>query len=173
MCVSNVGCPPGIVNVFDSLPNCSIKSITLSLQVAVILHSTNPNIKLCFINTQRQMGGSDCGLLAVVFAISICHGFDPSLCAYGQEKMREHLKISFEMEVLNPFPPSSIPFFSKFSKVIATNTIPVYCLCRLPWVKEGKHASDLVQCDSQLSQLVPQEVRENPQTTETKSNMAL
>ena len=55
------------------------------------------------------MGGSDCGLFAVAFATIICHGFDPSLCVYDQEKMREHLKISFEMEVLNPFPPFSKP----------------------------------------------------------------
>ena len=37
------------------------------------------------------MGGADCGLFAIAFAVAICFGMNPSKVIFIQEKMRRHL----------------------------------------------------------------------------------
>ena len=147
VCVSNVQCQTNTVNVFDSLPHFSMKSTDLSCQVATILKSPSTAINLNFINTQRQIGGSDCGLFAIAYATSICFGIDPSLCSYDQSKIRHHLTTCFQNGTITLFPPSTKPMRTKLSKVTGTTSIRIYCICRLPWVKHGSLSCDLVQCD--------------------------
>ena len=117
VCVSNIGCKPGTAN---SLPCYSMKSPTLSLQVAAILRSPTATIELSFTNIQRQIGGSDCGLFAIACATSICNGLDPSICSYDQSNMRDHLKVLFEMSSIGVFPPSSKTRRNNLSKVLTT-----------------------------------------------------
>ena len=53
---------------------------------------------------QNQVGGSDCGLFAMAFAVSICLGVNPSKFIYDQEKMRRHLTECLENQKFSNFP---------------------------------------------------------------------
>ncbi len=144
VCVSNVGCEQGAVNIYDSLP--CVKSATLAVQVAAIIRSSTTKIKLSVVDIQRQTGGSDCALFAIACTTAICHGLDPSTCSYDQSKMRDHLLFSFEVGSVSVFPSSSKPRRKTMSKILSTNSVPIYCNCRLPWNRQGKFSKDLVQC---------------------------
>lgn len=78
--VSNIGCPTGTVNIYDSLPNCALYSCTKK-QVASILFSTCKKINVNFVDVQVQSGCSDCGLFPLAFSTSLCAGEDPAICS--------------------------------------------------------------------------------------------
>ena len=71
--ISNIGCKPGIVNIYDSIPNNSLSSRTKE-QIAAILFTDNMHITLQFKQVQMQHGTSDCGVFAVAFATALCSG---------------------------------------------------------------------------------------------------
>ena len=54
--------------------------------------------KLAFLKcpVQSQIGGNDCELFAIAFAVSICFGMNPSKEIFDQEKMRSNLIQCFE-----------------------------------------------------------------------------
>ena len=81
VCVSNIFSPPGIVEVFDSMPAYSMTSSGLKRQVAAI---SEKSFSIHHVDVQRQRGGSDCGLFAVAFAASLCMGSDPHTERYNQ-----------------------------------------------------------------------------------------
>ena len=91
VCASNVLTPPGVVEVYDSMPSYSQHSSALMRQVAVILQTPQAEFELRHIDVQRQVGGSDCGLFAVAFATALCAGKDPFTCSFKQAQMRSHL----------------------------------------------------------------------------------
>ena len=89
--ISNIGCPDGTINVFDSLPNCAL-SINTELQIAAILFLTDyTQIRVNFVDVQIQGNSNDCGVNALAFATSLCCGDDPSKISYVSHKLREHL----------------------------------------------------------------------------------
>ena len=95
VCASNINCPPGIVDVYDSIPSYSIGSQSLYLQLAAILQTQEPLFHIHFVDIQCQSGGSPCGLFAIANATALCGGLDPHLQNFEQSKMREHLKKCF------------------------------------------------------------------------------
>ena len=52
--ISNIGCKPGTVNVFDSLPNNSVSSRTKE-QIAAIVFSEKKDIQLQYSKCRRRM----------------------------------------------------------------------------------------------------------------------
>ena len=71
VCISNINCPPGMVDVYDAILAYSTGSVSLRKQVAAILKTT---FELRFVDVQRQSGGSDCGLFAIATAVTLCAG---------------------------------------------------------------------------------------------------
>ena len=67
--VSNIGFKPGIVIMFDSIPNNPISSHTKE-QIAAILFSDKEEIQLQFKSVQVQHGNANCEVFAVAFAIA-------------------------------------------------------------------------------------------------------
>ena len=61
-----------------------------------------PTISL--MNSQKQKGGTDCGLFAVAFIAFIAFRLDPTKLKFCQEKMRCHLVSCFKENSLSPFP---------------------------------------------------------------------
>ena len=148
VCVSNIFSPPGTVDVFDSMPSFSINSSGLLDQVASILKSTDSFFQLRHIDIQRQTGSSDCGLFAIANSIALCTGEDPQAMNFEQLVMRKHLAQCFEQGHLMPFPKASKPRRTGSNRrIVHTQTVDVYCLCRLPWNKHDKIRSCMVQCN--------------------------
>ena len=86
--ISNIGCPTGTINVYDSLPNCYLSSDT-KRQIAAILFLTDQRkITVNFVDVQIQSNGSDCGVYALAFTTSLYCGDDPSKINYRSHKFR-------------------------------------------------------------------------------------
>ena len=146
VCVSNINCPPGMVDVYDSILAYSTGSVALRKQVAAILKTQNRNFELRFVDVQRQSGGGDCALFAIATAVSLCAGQDPHLASFDQNQMRSHLHRCFIAGKLTSFPQSSRKRRLARHRVITRKTVTIYCSCRQPWDRRDNTAGDLVQC---------------------------
>ena len=95
--------PPGVVEVYDSMPAYSTHSSVLKRQVAAVLQTPQSAFELRHVNVQHQVGGSDCGLFTITFAVALCSGLDPLRCSFKQAQMRSHLllgQMSFMQRVV-------------------------------------------------------------------------
>ena len=146
VCASNINCPPGVVDVYDSLPSYSVKSSTLRKQLATIVRTEKPAFQVRHIAVQRQSGTTDCGLFSIAFAQALCAGVDPHLQALDQQKMREHLYLCFEEGEILPFPLAQRSRRLTRKRIIHSSSIKVYCKCRLPWNKQDDQGT-LTQCN--------------------------
>ena len=135
--VSNVGCQPGHINMYDSLHMKLSKD--LKKLIADLLQHPGRTITVTHCNVQWQSGGSDCGVFAIAFATSICAGQDPTMKVFDQKKMRKHLITCLENAKMTPFPERSLKRARALKK--SQEEVPVYCICRLP--DDGKV---MVQC---------------------------
>ena len=55
------------------------------------------------VDVQRQVGSSDCGLMAIAFTVSLCSGLDPHTLKYDQSKLRSDFLSCVESGCLLPF----------------------------------------------------------------------
>ena len=127
------------VNIYDSMfHKCSLH---IQQQIACILATKYPHIKANFFNVNHQSGSNDCGLFAVAFAVSLCHGLQPSKFCFEQQKMRCHLIQCLEKGKMEPFPVRRERRIN--STIINSQTIKVFCVCRMPQI--GKER--MIRCD--------------------------
>ena len=138
--VSNLSCPPGVVNIYDSMPNCALYSRT-KRHIACILMTREKSIKVQFIDVQIQSGGSDCGLFALAFATSLCFGDDPATLNYIQHDLRRHVFECLENRNITPFPTRQR---KRTARIRGHASIKVHCTCRQP--EYGR----MISCDSCL-----------------------
>ena len=136
MTVSNIGCSPGTVQVFDSMANKDLPPNAKS-QIAAIMCVKDQNIVLQFVSVQKQHGDSDCGVFAIAFATSLCTGHNPAERTYMQDRLRPHLCQCLEERVFTEFPYEA----RKIEQLRNSVVIPVYSECRQP------ERENMVQCD--------------------------
>ena len=146
LCVSNKLTSPGVVDVYDSMPAYSLGSHTLRQQIASILKTSESSFTIRFVNVQRQNGGSDCALFAVMFAEALCNGKDPHTLSVNQGQMRSHLHRCFEQGEILEFPAASKPRRLGRQRIAYTKEVPVFCSCRLSWYKVDTVRGSLIQC---------------------------
>ena len=137
VCVSTIGCDAGTIKVFDSMFRMP-KSIVIDHACRMLHHSSDT---VTFINekVQKQVGGDDCGLFALVFATELCHGLDPTNQRYNQGVMRQHYVSCLESGSMVPFPKTTkrVPYHLDSKKT----SVPIYCICRLP-----NNKKEYIQC---------------------------
>ena len=97
--ISTIGCQQGVVNVYDSIPSCSVPLRTKE-QIAAIICTQAKKIILEFPAVQSQRGSSDCGLFALAFATSLCLGLQTN---YIQHTLRSHLLDCFTQRLISAF----------------------------------------------------------------------
>ena len=132
VCASNINCPPGVVDVYDSMPSYLVKSTTLRKQLAAIVRIDKSAFQVRHIAVQCLLGTTDCSLFSIAFAQALCAGVDPHLQAFDQHKMREHLHLCFEEGEILPFPLAQRSRHLMRKRIIYSSSIQVYCKCRLP-----------------------------------------
>lgn len=126
--ISNIGCPTGTVNLYDSLPNCELYSRT-KREIASIIYATSKKITVNFMEVQIQGGSSDCGLFSLAFAATLCAGEDPSQTSYMQHEFRRHLLSCLENRHITPFPTR---LRKKKNRIRGTTSFAIFCTCRQP-----------------------------------------
>ena len=139
VCISTIGCQAGIVKIFDSLyskPN----SVLIDNACRMLFYQQD-TVTFCNEKVQKQLGGSDCGLMALAFATDLCHGLDPATQRYSQFEMRQHFVSCLESGKMKPFPKTNRRVHCHLS--CNRNSVPIFCLCRLPNNKQ-----EYMQCCS-------------------------
>ena len=124
--ISTIGTKHAEVNIFDSM----YSSYHSKTQIASILATKEPAIKLKYIDVQMQSGQSDCGIFAIAFATALAHGLQPVNHIFQQNAMRNHLLNCLENGKMTMFPIKKVRRTAE--KVKKIETIPVYCSCRMP-----------------------------------------
>ena len=125
--ISNIGCPTGTINVYDSLPNCYLSSDTKRQIAAILFLSDQRKITVNFVDVQIQSNGSDCGLYALAFTTSLCCGDNPSKINYRSHKLREHLFNCLENHVMTSFPRRNR---QKKALIRKEKSFQIFCECR-------------------------------------------
>ena len=88
-----------------------------------------PHITLEYIDVQRQVGGSDCGLFSIAFATALVFGQHPGQLVFDQTQMRTHLLQCLEASEMLPFP---VKKMKRTIQMKAIQKVKVYCVCRMP-----------------------------------------
>ena len=143
ICTSNRNCRSGEVEIFDSLMQTEV-STTVRRQLATVLHTLRPRMTMTKVRVQEQIGGSDCGLFAIAFAVALVNGQDPAALTFDQGAMRKHLRLCLQRKQLEPFPTTKELKFKK-NRVTGREVDSIYCLCRGIWVV-GE--DDMYQCSA-------------------------
>lgn len=129
--VSTVGTTLSSVMVYDSL--YASAGQTTKRQVACVM-GAEPTLTLNFADVQMQAGGSDCGIFALAFATAICYGHSPGKFQFDRQRMRNHLINCLEEQECTMFPIKKERRQAR--KIKSSETIPLYCICRMPPIKE-------------------------------------
>ena len=97
------------------------------------------SITLLFADVQKQIGGNDCGILAIAFATAICLGELPGKFLFD----RNHLIGCLEKQSFTMFPFKQERRQSS-RKLASREIIPIYCVCRLPAINNVP----MIQCSN-------------------------
>ena len=121
--------------VYDSM-YLSIGSHTRN-QIAALMACKEDDIILQMMNVQVQTGGYDCCLFAIAFATAIANGVPLRDVSFKQDTMRKHLYQCFDKGILTVFP--TVPRRKRprgtAAAIKSTDTIPLYCHCRMPEIQ--------------------------------------
>jgi len=101
VCISNIGCLPGKVHLYDSLFH-DVISQEIEDQTNDLLGGDL--VSLEFVPVQQQTSDSDCGVFAIAFAVSLALGTDPMHVTFDVRRMRLHLAACLKNKKLNMFP---------------------------------------------------------------------
>ena len=82
------------------------------------------------MNVQRQEGGSDCGIFAIAFAITLVNGIQPAQLNFHQDAMRKYLYNCLEKGELTMFPLGKKT--RRVKPIKSVDFIELYCTCRIP-----------------------------------------
>lgn len=153
VCVSNIGCRTGEVNLYDSL-NAGMVKPSLQKQITSIMVASSRSLRINVEPVQRQQNGTDCGVFALAFATSLLHGQDPSKVIYDVSQLRPHLLSCLKAGQMTPFPTlidtgtgnEDRKLLNLVDRIQATTvTIGLVCSCRMPFDISDK-SDDLIPC---------------------------
>ena len=94
--VSTEDCKDGQVNWFDSLLTDS--DVDTKRQICVIMKPELSQLYFLKCPVQNQIGGAECGLFAIAFAVAICFGMNPSKVIFVQKKCAAILLIATKIK---------------------------------------------------------------------------
>ena len=136
--MSTLGCEENIIEYYDSLFN----NVALSTKTTITkLLQPKESFTVRIKNVAKQIGGTECGLYAIAYCVSLANGQDPSTFVYDQREMRGHLISCFENKKLTLFP------IAKKRRLTTTYTsIVIITVC--PICKETDTGSLMVFCET-------------------------
>ena len=101
----------------------------------VVLHVVVPNV-------QQQLGGNDCGLFAIAFAVHAALGESVEKLEFDQAQMRDHLIKCFTKKKMLPFP--TLKKCRPWNNFFPGREIELYCVCLMP----DTYDDNMIQCDN-------------------------
>lgn len=101
LCISSIGCSPGVVHLFDSFYNDVILT-EVEEQTQDLLGGKQ--VHLVYVPVRQQTNGSDCGVFAIAFATCLAFGENPAHVTFDVPKMRPHLATCLKHKYISFFP---------------------------------------------------------------------
>ncbi|XP_028402994.1 uncharacterized protein LOC114525772 [Dendronephthya gigantea] len=149
--VSNTGCKPASINLYDSLYNGKISSSTKK-QIAGLLFESSPSITINIPRVQYQPNYVDCGVFAIAFLVSLLFNQDPASLTYSEGSMRSHLLRCLSEDKFSPFPLTKKKDSADKSQIQRKIKLSLMCNCRMPWNEKDLENPDLwcTQCEKCL-----------------------
>jgi hypothetical protein len=135
--VSNIGCPDGTVNVYDTL--CQSLRPSLKPVIASLAFTKSAQLTIQMMDVQKQGNGSDCGVLAIAIAYDLCAGHNP--CQVQYNAVRPHLMACLEDARFSRFPVTSR---RRTGGATTSEVIDLFCTCRMPKEKDV----EMAPCDT-------------------------
>ena len=99
VCVSSIGCEPGVVHLYDSLFSGVIDN---DVKEQVICLFGEKDVKV--VNVQQQTNMYDCGIFAIAFATCLACNILPETVHLDVALLRPHLKRCLKSGQMEPFP---------------------------------------------------------------------
>ena len=94
--------------------------------LAALLATKEKEIKLKFVDVQKQSGGYDCGLFAIAFATSLVYGVQPGNVRYAQtQQEKTSMPVFAKIERIRPFPALKTKRTPR-ADITTTDSIEVY-----------------------------------------------
>ena len=93
----------GKVNIYDSLKLTPTQELLDQIKAVYSVDSAFPEIEKIFISA-TQNGNIDCGIFAIVYAIDIAAGNNPTTIVYDQSEMRQDLLECLRNHKMKAFP---------------------------------------------------------------------
>ena len=128
------------VRVYDSLYNST--DISAQMQIAALIHSPEPVIKIDARQTQFQVGSLDCGIFSIAYTTDLAYGNNPAAFRYKQQLLRSHLEMCLSSNKLLPFPSTELVHPLKSKK----ERIRIYCTCCLAYNHSGTKMAQCPKC---------------------------
>lgn len=142
------------VSIYDSLGGNSTKAGDHIIGcLSALLRTKEKSFSYLNRRYQQQLP-NDCGVHAIVNAVTLARGANPSLTAYDRPKMWSHLKQCFVNNDLSAFTTSATKNNAVFSQSSKLKKAKVYCACRRinytpDNVKQRAHW-DVIECSKCL-----------------------
>ena len=92
----------GVISIYDSMNSQPTELVVK--QMKQLFSPDNGTLNYVQRKCHKQIGGNDCGLFAIAYAIDILTGNDPDKIRYDQTRMRHHLIACFKSGKVTPFP---------------------------------------------------------------------
>ena len=126
--ISTIGTVHPEVVVYDSI--YTTLPMLAKAQIASLLATQQPTIRVKFMDVQMQSGSSDCGLFAIAYATALSFGLPPGMFQFEQPKMHSHLQTCLEEGRMTMFLIRRTR--RSANRVKSTDEFNVYCTCRMP-----------------------------------------
>ena len=121
----------------SSILCCTIPDSTKK-QICALLMSHEPNVRLRFINADKQKNGNDCCLYALAFCAALCAGDEPQHITFSKTDMRKHLMQCFTRNEMEPFPGEKVT-----RKKRVKETVMLEIICTRRSIEDG----NMVECE--------------------------
>ena len=141
--VSNIGCEPASINLYDSVYHGRISSSTKN-QIANLLFESSPSITINIPHVHYQPNYVDCGVFAIAFLVSLLFNQDPATLTYNEGSMRSHLLKCLNEGKFTPFPLAKMRESADKSKIQRKFKLSLMCNCRMPWNKKDLEPRSMV-----------------------------
>ena len=140
--VTNINCPSGCIDVYDSMYNF-IKLDTM-LQISSFVRSNDKFLQFRLVNVKRQLDSYSCGQFAIATAVELANGNEPALCNWTVHQMRTHIIQCFQDQRMTPFPRESrARRLTSKNRFLKTEKEEVHCYCRM--INDPNR--EMVQCE--------------------------
>ena len=140
--VTNINCPSGCIDVYDSMYNF-IKLDTM-LQISSFVRSNDKFLQFRLVNVKRQPDSYSCGQFAIATAVELANGNEPALCNWTVHQMRTHIIQCFQDQRMTPFPRESrARRLTSKNRFLKTEKEEVHCYCRM--INDPNR--EMVQCE--------------------------